>query len=105
MVFQNYALLPHMTIFENVAFPLRVRRLPAAEIRRRVNDVLELVQLPHLSARRPRELSGGQQQRVALARCIVYNPSLILMDEPLGALDKKLREQMQLEIKRIHSEL
>ena len=105
MVFQNYALLPHMTIFENVAFPLRVRRLPEAEIRKKVTEVLELVQLPHVASRRPRELSGGQQQRVALARCVVYNPSLILMDEPLGALDKNLREQMQLEIKKLHKSL
>ncbi|MEO8136493.1 MAG: ABC transporter ATP-binding protein [Betaproteobacteria bacterium] len=105
MVFQNYALMPHMTVFENIAFPLRVRRVPRAEIQRRVKEVLDLVRLPDIAARKPRELSGGQQQRVSLARCIVYNPSLILMDEPLGALDKKLREQMQLEIKRIHSEL
>jgi putative spermidine/putrescine transport system ATP-binding protein len=105
MVFQNYALMPHMTVFENIAFPLRVRKVPAPEIRRRVIDVLALVRLPDIAARKPRELSGGQQQRVSLARCIVYNPRLILMDEPLGALDKKLREQMQLEIKRIHSEL
>jgi putative spermidine/putrescine transport system ATP-binding protein len=105
MVFQNYALMPHMTIYENVAFPLRVRGLPRAEIRRRVHEVLELVRLPGVTARKPRELSGGQQQRVSLARCIVYNPALILMDEPLGALDKKLREQMQLEIKRLHTEL
>jgi putative spermidine/putrescine transport system ATP-binding protein len=105
MVFQNYALMPHMTVFDNIAFPLRVRRMPRDEIRRKVSDVLELVRLPDIAARKPRELSGGQQQRVSLARCIVYNPSLILMDEPLGALDKKLREQMQLEIKRIHSEL
>ena len=105
MVFQNYALLPHMTIFENVAFPLRVRRLPESEIRRKVGEVLEMVQLPHVARRRPRELSGGQQQRVALARAIVYNPSLILMDEPLGALDKNLREQMQVEIRKLHATL
>ena len=105
MVFQNYALLPHMTIFENVAFPLRVRRLPEGEIRRKVTEVLEMVQLPHVARRRPRELSGGQQQRVALARAIVYNPSLILMDEPLGALDKNLREQMQVEIRKLHATL
>jgi putative spermidine/putrescine transport system ATP-binding protein len=105
MVFQNYALMPHMTVFENIAFPLRVRRMPGPEVERRVREVLELVQLPDIAARKPRELSGGQQQRVSLARCIVYNPSLILMDEPLGALDKKLREQMQLEIKRLHSAL
>lgn len=105
MVFQNYALMPHMTVFDNIAFPLRVRKLPRAEIEQKVHDVLKLIRLPDIAQRRPRELSGGQQQRVSLARCIVYNPSLILLDEPLGALDKKLREQMQLEIKRIHSEL
>lgn len=105
MVFQNYALMPHMSVFDNIAFPLRVRKLPKAEIAQRVNDVLQLIRLPDIGKRKPRELSGGQQQRVSLARCIVYNPSLILLDEPLGALDKKLREQMQLEIKRIHSEL
>jgi len=105
MVFQNYALMPHMTVFENIAFPLQVRRLGKAEIRRRVMQVLDLIQLGHVADRRPRELSGGQQQRISLARCIVYNPALILMDEPLGALDKKLREQMQLEIKRLHAEL
>lgn len=105
MVFQNYALMPHMTVFENIAFPLQVRRIPKTEIRRKVTEVLELIQLGHVANRRPRELSGGQQQRISLARCIVYNPALILMDEPLGALDKKLREQMQLEIKRLHAEL
>lgn len=105
MVFQNYALMPHMTVFENIAFPLWVRRLPRADIKRRVAEVLEIVQLPHVAGRKPRELSGGQQQRISLARCIVYNPAIILMDEPLGALDKKLREDMQLEIKRLHREL
>ncbi|MES1926686.1 ABC transporter ATP-binding protein [Salinisphaera sp. T31B1] len=105
MVFQNYALMPHMSVFENIAFPLRVRRLSRQEIERKVNDVLDLVQLPQIKDRKPRELSGGQQQRVALARCIVYNPALILLDEPLGALDKKLREYMQLEIRRVHAEL
>lgn len=105
MVFQNYALMPHMTIFENIAFPLRVRKVASAEIKIKVMRVLELVQLPHVAGRKPRELSGGQQQRIALARAIVYNPSIILMDEPLGALDKKLREHMQLELKRIHTEL
>jgi putative spermidine/putrescine transport system ATP-binding protein len=105
MVFQNYALMPHMTVFENIAFPLQVRRVSKADIKRRVTEVLELIQLGHVAHRKPRELSGGQQQRISLARCIVYNPSLILMDEPLGALDKKLREQMQLEIKRLHAEL
>jgi putative spermidine/putrescine transport system ATP-binding protein len=105
MVFQNYALMPHMTVFDNVAFPLRIRKLSHREIERRVKAVLELVQLPEVAQRRPRELSGGQQQRISLARCIVYEPSIILMDEPLGALDKKLRQQMQLEIKRLHREL
>jgi len=105
MVFQNYALMPHMTIFENVAFPLRVRRLPESEIRRKVAEVLDQVHLPAVANRKPRQLSGGQQQRVSLARCIVYNPPLILMDEPLGALDKKLREQMQLEIRGLHRTL
>ncbi|NPC54853.1 ABC transporter ATP-binding protein [Caenimonas sp. S4] len=105
MVFQNYALMPHMTVFDNIAFPLRVRKMARAQIEQKVHDVLKLIRLPDIAQRRPRELSGGQQQRVSLARCIVYNPSLILLDEPLGALDKKLREQMQLEIKRIHSEL
>jgi putative spermidine/putrescine transport system ATP-binding protein len=105
MVFQNYALMPHMTVFENIAFPLQIRKVPKAEIKRRVAEVLELVRLPHVAERKPKELSGGQQQRISIARCIVYKPDLILMDEPLGALDKKLREQMQLEIRRIHTEL
>jgi putative spermidine/putrescine transport system ATP-binding protein len=105
MVFQNYALMPHMTVFENIAFPLRVRKMSNEQVAHKVNEVLKLIRLPGIAQRKPRELSGGQQQRVALARCIVYNPSLILLDEPLGALDKKLREQMQLEIKRIHAEL
>jgi putative spermidine/putrescine transport system ATP-binding protein len=104
MVFQNYALMPHMNVFRNVAFPLEVRGVPREEIKRRVARVLELVRLPHVAERRPRELSGGQQQRISLARCMVYDPSLILMDEPLGALDKSLREQMQMEIKRLHTE-
>lgn len=105
MVFQNYALMPHMTIFENIAFPLRIRKVPKAEVRERVRKVLETVHLPHVADRKPKELSGGQQQRVSIARCLVYNPSLILMDEPLGALDKGLREHMQLEIRRLHREL
>lgn len=105
MVFQNYALMPHMTVLENVAFPLRIRKLGRKEIDKRVMEVLDVVQLPHLADRKPRELSGGQQQRVAIARCLVYEPTLILMDEPLGALDKKLREQLQLEIKKIHKNL
>jgi putative spermidine/putrescine transport system ATP-binding protein len=105
MVFQNYALFPHMTVAGNIAFPLEMRRIPAAEIRHRVGEVLELVGLPEYGERYPRQLSGGQQQRVALARAMVFRPPLLLMDEPLGALDKKLREQMQLEILRLHREL
>ncbi|MEO3432831.1 ABC transporter ATP-binding protein [Inquilinus sp. CAU 1745] len=104
LVFQNYALFPHLTVAENVAFPLKMRGRASAEIKSRVKETLDLVQLGHLSGRLPKELSGGQQQRVALARCFVYQPSIILMDEPLGALDKKLRDNMQIEIKRLHRE-
>ncbi|WP_426955629.1 ABC transporter ATP-binding protein [Muricoccus radiodurans] len=104
LVFQNYALFPHLTVGENVGFPLRMRKRPSQEIARRIAQALDMVQLGHLTGRFPRELSGGQQQRVALARCFVYQPSVILMDEPLGALDKKLREHMQIEIKRLHRE-
>lgn len=105
MVFQNYALFPHLTVFENIAFPLRMRRKPEAEVRKEVMRVLEIVELPHVAQRSPRALSGGQQQRIALARSIVYAPSIILMDEPLGALDKRLRDQLQIEIKNIHKTL
>jgi len=105
MVFQNYALFPHLTVAENIAFPLRMRRLAEAEIGKEVTRILELVQLPQVARRLPRELSGGQQQRIALARCLVYKPSIVLMDEPLGALDKKLRDQMQLEIKALQRRL
>jgi len=105
MVFQNYALFPHLSIFENIAFPLRMRRRPEALVKSEVARVLELVQLPHVADRLPRQLSGGQQQRIALARCIVYRPSIILMDEPLGALDKKLRDQLQIEIKHLHRQI
>lgn len=105
MVFQNYALLPHLTVFENVAFPLRIRRVGNEEIKKLVRSALERVGLVGYEHRKPRELSGGQQQRVGIARCIVYSPSVILMDEPLGALDKKLREQLQAEIKRLHRDL
>ncbi len=105
MVFQNYALFPHMTAFDNVAFPLRMRKVPRGEIAERVERALELVRLPGLGHRFPKQLSGGQQQRVALARTLVFNPRVLLMDEPLGALDKKLRQQMQLEIKHLHEQL
>ena len=105
LIFQNYALFPHLTVAQNIAFPLEMRRLPRAEIDRRVARILEVVQLPQVGTRFPRELSGGQQQRVAFARCSVYEPSIILMDEPLGALDKLLRDDMQTEIRRLHKEL
>ncbi|MCC8984548.1 ABC transporter ATP-binding protein [Bradyrhizobium sp. 10BB] len=105
MVFQNYALMPHMTVFENVAYPLRVRRESAKAIHDKVTEALERVGLRGFEDRRPRQLSGGQQQRVGIARCIVYSPAIILMDEPLGALDKNLREQMQGEVKRLHKDL
>ncbi|NDW02001.1 ABC transporter ATP-binding protein [Salipiger sp. PrR002] len=104
VVFQNYALFPHMTVAENVAFPLKMRGMAAADIAPKVEKVLDTVGLGHAHERFPTQLSGGQQQRVALARCLVYDPSIILMDEPLGALDAKLREVMQIEIKRIHRE-
>jgi putative spermidine/putrescine transport system ATP-binding protein len=105
MVFQNYALFPHLTIEQNVAFPLSVRGIGKAEQKARVKRALEMVELPQLASRRPSQLSGGQQQRVALARALVFEPSVVLMDEPLGALDKRLRETMQYEIMRLHREL
>jgi putative spermidine/putrescine transport system ATP-binding protein len=105
MVFQNYALFPHMTVAENIAFPLKQRKVPKASVAQRVAGVLDIVSLPGYEGRYPRQLSGGQQQRVALARAIVFNPRVLLMDEPLGALDKKLREGLQLEIRRLHEEL
>ena len=105
MVFQNYALFPHMTVNENLAFPLEVRRIARAEIEQRVRRVLDMVQLGRFGNRRPGQLSGGQQQRVAVARALVFEPKLVLMDEPLGALDKQLREQMQYEIKHLHESL
>lgn len=105
MVFQNYGLFPHMTVWDNVAFPLVERKLPKREIRQKVAASLAMVDLSDFGSRRPRELSGGQQQRVALVRALVFGPPLLLMDEPLGALDKRLREHLQLEIRRIHRDL
>jgi spermidine/putrescine ABC transporter ATP-binding subunit len=105
MVFQNYALWPHMTVFKNVAFPLKMHKTPRGEINTKVKEALELVQLRGFENRLPRELSGGQQQRVALARAVVFNPKVLLMDEPLGALDKKLREHMQIELRKIQQDL
>jgi len=105
MVFQNYALFPHMTVAENLAFPLSVRKLDAAEIDKRVRSALEMVRLAALGNRMPSQLSGGQQQRVAVARALVFEPQLILMDEPLGALDRQLRDEMQLELRRLHDRL
>ncbi len=105
MVFQNYALFPHMTIFENVAFPLEVRRIPKPEIEEQVRKTLDMVRMGEFGSRRPAQLSGGQQQRAAVARALVFEPKLVLMDEPLGALDKNLREEMQYEIKHIHENL
>ena len=105
VVFQNYALFPHMTVFENVAYPLRVRRTPRSAVEERVEGALELVRLGGFGQRYPHQLSGGQQQRIALARSLVFEPKLLLMDEPLGALDKKLREHMQLEIKHLQRNL
>jgi putative spermidine/putrescine transport system ATP-binding protein len=105
MVFQNYALFPHMTAAQNIAFPLQMRRVGRPEIKRRVTDALALVKLEGLGERYPRQLSGGQQQRIAFARAVVFNPRLLLMDEPLGALDKKLREALQLEVMHISRQL
>jgi putative spermidine/putrescine transport system ATP-binding protein len=105
MVFQNYALFPHMTAAQNIAFPLQMRGLPRDEIKRQVADALGLVKLASHGDRYPRQLSGGQQQRIALARAVVFRPRLLLMDEPLGALDRKLREALQLEIMHISREL
>lgn len=100
-VFQNYALFPHMTVYDNVAFGLRMKRLPRDEIARRVREALQLVRLSGFEQRYPRQLSGGQQQRVALARALVNRPRVLLLDEPLGALDLKLRKEMQLELKHL----
>ena len=105
MVFQHYALFPHLSVFENIAFPLRLRRTEATEIQHLVEQALAMVRLPGLAGRMPAQLSGGQQQRVALARALVFRPSVVLLDEPLGALDLKLRKAMQLELKTLQREI
>jgi spermidine/putrescine ABC transporter ATP-binding subunit len=105
MTFQNYALFPHMTVAENIAFPLKMKKVPRQEIADRIKKALELVRLSGFELRHPKQLSGGQQQRISLARSIVFDPSLLLMDEPLGALDKKLRQHMQLELKQLQRKL
>ncbi|WP_299494493.1 ABC transporter ATP-binding protein [uncultured Shewanella sp.] len=105
MVFQNYALFPHMTVSQNLAYPLKVRKWSRKRIRQQVNTFLAMIELSEFSHRYPSQLSGGQKQRVALARALIFKPSLVLMDEPLGALDKKLREQMQFEITQLHKKL
>jgi len=105
LVFQSYALFPHMSVFENVAFPLRIRRVPSRELRQRVEETLALVRLDGYGERKPHELSGGQQQRVALARAIVFKPDILLLDEPLAALDRKLREEVRTEIHRLQRRL
>ena len=105
VVFQNYALFPHMSVRQNLAFPLQVRGIPEDEQAKRIQQALEIVRLDGFEARRPAQLSGGQQQRVAIARALVFQPNLVLMDEPLGALDRRLREEMQFEIRRIQQGL
>ncbi|MFT0547686.1 ABC transporter ATP-binding protein [Allopusillimonas ginsengisoli] len=105
MVFQNYALFPHLTVEKNLDYPLKVRKLPSQERQQRIAQALEMVQMGAFGKRYPAQLSGGQQQRIALARALVFNPKLVLMDEPLGALDKQLREHMQLELKALHRSL
>jgi putative spermidine/putrescine transport system ATP-binding protein len=105
MVFQNYALFPHLTVNENLAFPLEVRGMGKSDREAKVTRALEMVQMSEFGARRPAQLSGGQKQRIALARALVFEPDLVLMDEPLGALDKQLREHMQYEIKHLHENL
>ena len=105
MVFQNYALFPHMTVAQNLAFPLEMHGVAKADIEPRIRRALDMVRMAHLRERKPAQLSGGQQQRVAVARALVYGPKLVLMDEPLGALDNLIRDQMQLEMKHLHDEL
>ena len=104
-VFQQYALFPHMSVAENVAYGLKIKKVPKDEIQRRVRETLAMVQMEHLANRRPQDLSGGQQQRVAIARAVINRPKLLLLDEPLSALDHKLRLQMQSELKRLQREL
>jgi putative spermidine/putrescine transport system ATP-binding protein len=105
MVFQNYALFPHMTVERNLEYPLKVRKMPAAQRAQRIHEALSMVQMQDFAKRYPAQLSGGQQQRIALARALVFQPKIVLMDEPLGALDKQLREHMQLELKALHRQL
>jgi len=105
MVFQNYALFPHMTVYENLAFPLRVRKISKEDTDKKIDKALSMVSLTGFENRMPGQLSGGQQQRVAVARALVFDPAVVLMDEPLGALDKNLRESMQYEIKHIHESI
>ncbi|OSI73202.1 polyamine ABC transporter ATP-binding protein [Bradyrhizobium canariense] len=105
VIFQNYALFPHMTVAENVAYPLRMRRMAKVEVEKRVGHILDQVHLGALASRYPHQMSGGQQQRVAIARALVFDPPVLLLDEPLGALDKKLREHLRNEIKTLHKEV